>query len=123
VTQSPGEQSRSEAGRARHGRERDDVRGPQGTPDVSPEVDASVNVEQLVRRWETASRAYVAEVTRDLFGELILRCTNAGIGKRHYRERTTACGEPAIRRALDELGRVRRARAYTVVAGDGDRPA
>jgi len=68
-----------------------------------------------VRRWETGSRTYIAEATLDLFGELILRCTNAGTGKRHYQERTIACGEDDIRRALIRLGRVRRSRAYTVV--------
>ena len=77
--------------------------------------DVVLVVEPSVRRWETGTRAYIAEVTRDLFGQLILRCTNAGTGKRHYQERTMACGEDDIRRALILLGRVRRAHAYTVV--------
>ena len=122
MTQNPSARNRGEAGQALGGHDPGDTRVPLGAPDASPKIDDGAPVEHLVRRWETASRAYVAEVTRDLFGELILRCTNAGLGKRHYQERTTACGEQAIRHALDELGRVRRARAYTVVVAEDSVP-
>lgn len=88
---------------------------------------AALVIEPSVRRWETGTRTYIAEVMRDLFGELILRCTNAGTGKRHYQERTIACGEDDIRRALILLSRVRRAHAYTLVevsrSTDGSRHA
>ena len=77
--------------------------------------DEAAVVEPSVRRWETGSRAYTAEVALDLFGDLVLTCTNAGIGKRHYRERTLACGEQAIAAALRKLGRLRRSHAYTLV--------
>jgi hypothetical protein len=66
-------------------------------------------------RWEAGSRAYVAEITHDLFGELILRCTNAGAGKRHYQERTVACGPDDIREAMRQLSSLRRRHAYTVL--------
>ena len=72
-------------------------------------------VEPCIWRWESGSRAYVAEVTYDLFGELILRCTNAGTGKRHYQERTIACGSDAIRDALRQLSALRRSHGYTVI--------
>jgi hypothetical protein len=77
--------------------------------------DEAVVVEPSLRRWETGSRVYTAEVTRDLFGDLVLKCTNGGIGKRHYRERTVATGEQAIASALSNLARLRRAHAYTLV--------
>ncbi len=82
----------------------------------------SLVVEPSIRRWETGSRVYTAEVTVDLFGDLVLKCTNGGIGKRHYRERTVACGEQAIAAALRHLARLRRAHAYTLVeVRPGDR--
>ena len=77
--------------------------------------DEAAVVEPSVRRWETGSRAYTAEVALDLFGDLVLKCTNGGIGKRHYRERTVATGEHAIEAALRQLTRLRRAHAYTLV--------
>lgn len=73
------------------------------------------SVEPSIWRWESGSRAYMAEITYDLFGDLILRCTNSGIGKRHYQERTIACGAEAIRDALRHLSALRRSHGYTVV--------
>lgn len=87
----------------------------QGAEDPSSHSDEAVVVEPSLRRWETGSRFYTAEVIHDLFGDLVLKCTNGGIGKRHYRERNVACGEPAIAAALRQLGRLRRAHAYTLV--------
>lgn len=52
----------------------------------------------------------------DLFGEHVLRCTNAGIGKRNYAERTIAVGDVHVRAALGEIIKRRRAHAYTVVS-------
>lgn len=87
----------------------------QGAEDPSRSLEEAVVVEPSLRRWETGSRVYTAEVTHDLFGDLVLKCTNGGIGKRHYRERTVAVGTAAIAAALRQLGRLRRAHAYTLV--------
>lgn len=87
--------------------------------EVNPAESAHPGTCDVTCRWETSDRAYSARVQRDLLGDLVLVCTNAGVGKRHYKERVVAVGREEVERALEQLAKRRRVRGYAMLTPPG----